>query len=77
MFSDASAIAHACNPSYSVGRDQEDRGLKLPWVNSLQDPISKNSSQQRAAGVAQVAGPKFKPEYYQKEEKFCNCVQFS
>jgi hypothetical protein len=34
-------VAHASNPSYSGGRDQEDRGLKPAWAKSLQDPISK------------------------------------
>jgi hypothetical protein len=34
-------VAHACNPSYSGGRDQEDCGLKPPGANSLRDPISK------------------------------------
>jgi hypothetical protein len=29
-------VAHACNPSYSGGRDQEDCGS-----NRLQDPVSK------------------------------------
>jgi hypothetical protein len=38
-------VAHACNPSYSGGRDQEDHGLKPAWENSLRDPISKNPSQ--------------------------------
>jgi hypothetical protein len=27
-------VAHACNPSYSGGRDQEDQGLKPAWGNS-------------------------------------------
>jgi hypothetical protein len=27
-------VAHACNPSYSGGRDQEDRGWKPAWANS-------------------------------------------
>jgi hypothetical protein len=35
-------MAHACNPSYSGGRDQEDPGLKPALANSLQAPISKN-----------------------------------
>jgi hypothetical protein len=26
-------VAHACNPSYSGGRDQEDRGSKPAWAN--------------------------------------------
>jgi hypothetical protein len=34
-------VAHACNPSYARGRDQEDRGLKPAEEHSLQDPISK------------------------------------
>jgi hypothetical protein len=34
-------VAHACNPSYSGGRQQEDCSSKPAWANSLQDPISK------------------------------------
>jgi hypothetical protein len=34
-------VAHACNPSYSGGRDQEDHVLKPAWANNSQDPISK------------------------------------
>jgi hypothetical protein len=34
--------AHACNPSYSGGRDQEHHCSKPAWANSSQDPISKN-----------------------------------
>jgi hypothetical protein len=33
-------VAHACNPSYSGGRDQEDHGSKLVQANSLSDLIS-------------------------------------
>jgi hypothetical protein len=36
-------VAHACNPSYSGGRDQEDHGSKSAQVNSLQDHISKKT----------------------------------
>jgi hypothetical protein len=39
------------------GRDQEDHSLKPAQENSSQDPISKNSSQKRAGGVAQGVGP--------------------
>jgi hypothetical protein len=35
-------VTHACNSSYSRGRDQEDRSLKPAWANSSQDPILKN-----------------------------------
>jgi hypothetical protein len=39
------ASSHACNPSYSGGRGQEDHGSKPTWANSSRDPISKNPSQ--------------------------------
>jgi hypothetical protein len=34
-------VAHACNPSYSGGRGQEDHGSKSAQANSFQDPILK------------------------------------
>jgi hypothetical protein len=34
-------VAHACNPSYSGGRDQKDQDSKPAWANSLKDPISE------------------------------------
>jgi hypothetical protein len=34
-------VAHACNPSYLGGRDQEDHSSKPVWANSLQNSISK------------------------------------
>jgi hypothetical protein len=34
-------VAHTCNPSYSGGSDQEDRGPKSAQANSSWDPISK------------------------------------
>jgi hypothetical protein len=34
-------VAHACNPSYSGGGDQEDRSLKPAWVNSSTRPYLK------------------------------------
>jgi hypothetical protein len=40
-------VAHAYNPSYPGGRDQEDGGLKPAWANSLQDLISKTPSQKK------------------------------
>jgi hypothetical protein len=36
--------AHACNPSYSGGRAQEDRRSKPAWANGSRDPILKNPS---------------------------------
>jgi hypothetical protein len=32
-------VDHACNPSYSGDRDQEDRDLKPARANSSRDPI--------------------------------------
>jgi hypothetical protein len=37
--------AHACNPGYSGGRDQEDPGLKPALANSSQDLISGKKKQ--------------------------------
>jgi hypothetical protein len=34
-------VAHACNPSYLEGRDQEDHGSKPARAKSSQDPILK------------------------------------
>jgi hypothetical protein len=56
-------LAHACNPTYSGRRDQEDRGSKTAQANSSRDPILKNPSQKRAGGMVQDAGPEFKSQY--------------
>jgi hypothetical protein len=53
-------VAQAYNPSYSEGRDQEDRGVKPAQANSSRDPILKIP---RAGGVAQGLGPEFKSQY--------------
>jgi hypothetical protein len=36
-------VAHACNPSYSEGKDQEDRSSKPAWVNTSSAPILKKT----------------------------------
>jgi hypothetical protein len=64
-------VAHAYNPSYSGGRDQEDHGSKLGRANSSRDPISKKTftkKRGRADGVAQGEYPEFKPQYYRKKK---------
>jgi hypothetical protein len=38
-------VAHACDPHYSGGRDQEDGSSKPAQANSSPDPIWKNPSQ--------------------------------
>jgi hypothetical protein len=64
-------VAHACNPSYSGGKGQEECSSKPAWANSSPDPISrkKKKSQKRAGGVAQVVGHEFKPQYRKKKSK--------
>jgi hypothetical protein len=57
-------VAHACNPSYSGGRDQEDGGSKPGQANSICDPISINPGR-----VAQDIGPEFKSLYWKEGRK--------
>jgi hypothetical protein len=46
-------VAHAYNPSYSGGRDQEGHNLKPAWGNNSQDPnLEKTHPQKRAGGMA-------------------------
>jgi hypothetical protein len=64
-------VAHACNPSYFGGRDQEDNSLKIAMANSLWDPVSKKKkkkSQNELVPVAQDEGLEFKPLYHQKKK---------
>jgi hypothetical protein len=62
-------MAHALNPCYSGGRDQEDHGLKPARTNSSRDPILKKTLTKRSGGVAQIVGPEFKAQYHQKKKK--------
>jgi hypothetical protein len=62
-------VAHAYNPSFSGGRDQEDLGSKPAWANSSGDPTSKNASQKWVGGVALGVGPEFEPQVLQKTNK--------
>jgi hypothetical protein len=57
------------NSSYSVDRDQEDRGSKTARENSLLDPIWKKPITKRADGVAQGVGPEFKLQYSKKTKQ--------
>jgi hypothetical protein len=56
-------VAHAGDPSYSGGRDQEDHGSK-----PAQD-LEKTHHKKRAGGVAQGEGPEFKSQYHKKKKK--------
>jgi hypothetical protein len=62
-------VSHACNASYSGGRDQEGHALKPAWANSSLDPVSKNPSQRRAGRVTQGEGLEFKLQYHKKQTK--------
>jgi hypothetical protein len=59
-------VAHACNPSCSGGRDQEDQDLKPAQTNSSRNPISKKPFTKKGDGVAQGVGPEFKPQHCKK-----------
>jgi hypothetical protein len=51
-------VAHASNPSYSGGRDQEDHGLNPAWANNSQDPIlTHHTHTKRTEGL--VEWPEF------------------
>jgi hypothetical protein len=54
-------VAQACNPSYSGGRDQEDRGSSQPR-QIVQKTLSQKSLK-RAGGEAQGIGHEFKLQY--------------
>jgi hypothetical protein len=62
-------VAHAWNPSYSGGRNQEDLGLKPASINSSQDPILKKTltgkkrrgeADEGVPGVGRVQAPIWK-----------------
>jgi hypothetical protein len=52
-------VAHACNPSYSGGRDQEDCSSKPACANNSWDSTYKKATpiQNKAGRVAQVIKP--------------------
>jgi hypothetical protein len=54
-------VAHAHNPSYSGRRDKEDCGSSQPRKIVCKMLSQKHPSQNKAGGVAQGVGPKFKP----------------
>jgi hypothetical protein len=59
-------VAHTCNPSYSGGRDQQDRGSKPDQAKSFQDPISKNPSQKSLVEWLKVKALSSKPSTAKK-----------
>jgi hypothetical protein len=62
-------VAHTYNPSYSGGRDQEDRVQSQPGQVVLETLSQKNPSQKRVGRVAQGVGLEFKPQNQKKKKK--------
>jgi hypothetical protein len=46
-------VAHACNPSYSEGSDQEDHSLKPAQANTSRDPISEKKNPTTKIGLVE------------------------
>jgi hypothetical protein len=68
-------VAHACNPSYSGGRDQEDCIRSQPRQIVLETLSRKTLHKNRAGGVAQGEGPEFKLQYSKKKKKeYCSNI---
>jgi hypothetical protein len=62
-------VAHAYNPIYSGGRDQEDHRSKSARANSSVRPyLEKTHHKNRASEVAQGEGPEFKPQYLKNKQ---------
>jgi hypothetical protein len=62
-------VAHACNPSYSGGRDQEHLGSKSARANSSRDPILEKPITKKGWWSGSRCSPEFKPQYCQKKKK--------
>jgi hypothetical protein len=63
-------VAHACHPSYSGDRDEDDCGSKPARVKSSQDCISKKPYHETVpVEWLKGVGPEFKPQYQEKKKK--------
>jgi hypothetical protein len=65
-------VAHACNPSYSGGRDQEDCSWKPTWANSSGEPSLKNHSQKKKVRLVEWLKVKAQSSIPSTEEKLLN-----
>jgi hypothetical protein len=64
--------APTCNPSYSRGRDQEDRSSKPALANSSRDPISEKKKKKISKTgwwSDSKCDPEFKPQYLKRERE--------
>jgi hypothetical protein len=63
-------VAHACNASYSGGRDQGGFWFEASPRQIVPETLCpKNPSQGRVDGVAQGVGPEFKPPHPKKKKR--------
>jgi hypothetical protein len=62
-------VAHAYNPSYSGGRDEEDHSSKATRANSSQDPILKMPITKKSWWSGLRCRSEFKPQYSKKKKK--------
>jgi hypothetical protein len=69
-------VAHACNPSYSGGRDQEDRGSRPPRKIVPRDPYSKKPFTKKGLVEWLKVVSEFKPQYCSKKKKRCENTHF-
>jgi hypothetical protein len=58
-------VAHAYNPSYLEGRDQEDLGSRPAQANSLRDPILRKPITKKDWW----SDPEFKPQSAKRKKK--------
>jgi hypothetical protein len=62
-------VAHAYNPSYSGGSDQEGRGSEPALADSSVRPcLEKTHHKKGTGGVTQGVDPEFKPQYWKKKK---------
>jgi hypothetical protein len=62
-------VAHACNRSYSGGRNQEDTSLKPAQTKKFTRPTQKTLHKNRAVGVDEGEGPEFQAPVLQKTKQ--------
>jgi hypothetical protein len=63
-------VTHFCNPSYSGGRDQEDRSSKPAWANNSTRPyLEKCLHKKGLVKWLKGEGPEFKSQYQKKKKK--------
>jgi hypothetical protein len=63
-------VAHTCNPSYSGGRDQEDRSSKPAQENGSTRPYVENTHHKnRTVGVAKVKALSSNPSTTKKKKR--------